>query len=169
MFCYENEMVFPIHVSNEKFENSMDLLLLINDNKSHYVYIKDFNTFMFHKTKNKNKKWFCRSCLQCFSSENVLIKHKEDCLGINGKQSVNLDKKLPVPFKVYADFECNLRDVEIYEDSYTKKFHEHVPCSYAFKVACIDDSFSKSIVVFRRRNAAYEFIKAILKEHKYDF
>ena len=27
----------------------MDLLLLINDNKSHYVYIKDFSTFMFHK------------------------------------------------------------------------------------------------------------------------
>ena len=63
VFCYENEMVFPIYVSDKMFEDSMDLLLLINDNKSHYVYIKDFNTFMFHKTKNKNKKWFCRSCL----------------------------------------------------------------------------------------------------------
>ena len=29
----------------------MDLLLLIDDDKSHYVYIKDFNRFMFHKTK----------------------------------------------------------------------------------------------------------------------
>ena len=85
MFCYENEIVFPIYVSHQKFEDSMDLLLLIDDNKSHYVYIKDFNTFMFHKTKNKNKKWFCRSCLQCFSSENILINHKEDCLSINGK------------------------------------------------------------------------------------
>ena len=54
----------------------MDLLLLIDDDKSHYVYIKDFNRFMFHKTKNK--KWFCRSCLQWFSRESVLIKHKED-------------------------------------------------------------------------------------------
>ena len=99
-------------------------------NHINYVYIKDFDIFMFHKTKNKNKKWFCRSCLQCFSSENVLIKHKEDCLSINGKQSVNLEKgiiefenyfkQLPVPFKIYADFECNLRDVEIYEGSYTK-------------------------------------------------
>ena len=89
MFCYENEMVLPIHMSNGKFGNSMDL---INDNKSHHVYIKDFNTFMFHKTKNKNKKWFCRSCLQCFSNKNVLIKHNEDCLSINGKQSVNLVK-----------------------------------------------------------------------------
>ena len=51
----------------------MDVLLLITDDQSHYMYIKGFNTFMFHKTKNKNKKWFCKSCLQCFSSENVLI------------------------------------------------------------------------------------------------
>ena len=41
----------------KKFENSMDLLFLIDDDKSHYVYIKNFNTFMFHKTKNKNKKF----------------------------------------------------------------------------------------------------------------
>ena len=48
-----------------------------------------------------------------------------------------------------------------------KKYHEHVPCKCAFKVVCIDDRFSKSIVVFRGKNAAYEFIKAILKEYKY--
>ena len=52
VFCYENEIVFPIYISDKIFKDSMDLLLLINDNKSHYVYIKDFNTYMFHKTKN---------------------------------------------------------------------------------------------------------------------
>ena len=108
----------------------MDLLFLNDDDKSHYVYIKDFDRFMFHKTKNKNKKWFCKSCLQCFSSENVLIKHKEDCLSINGKQSVKLEegiiefenyfKQIPVPFKIYDDFDCSLRGVESYEGSYTK-------------------------------------------------
>ena len=70
----------------------MDLLLLIDDDKSHYVYIKDFDRFIFHKTKNKNKKHFSKSCLQCFSSENVLTKHKEDCLRINGAQSVRGEK-----------------------------------------------------------------------------
>ena len=51
---YENELVFPIHVSDQKFEDSLDLLLLINDDKSHYVYIQDFDRFMFHKIKNKS-------------------------------------------------------------------------------------------------------------------
>ena len=68
--------------------------------------------------------------MQCFSSENMLIKHKEDCLSINGKQSFKLEegtielenysKQIPVLSKIYADFECNLRGVESYEGSYTK-------------------------------------------------
>ena len=48
-----------------------------------------------------------------------------------------------------------------------KKYQDHVPCSFAYKVVCIDDKFSKPIVVFRGENAAYEFIKAILKEYEY--
>ena len=78
-------MVFPIYVSDQKFEDLLDLLLLTDDDKSHVVYIKDFDRLMFHETKNRNKKCFCKSCLQCFSSENVLIKHKENCLSINDK------------------------------------------------------------------------------------
>ena len=130
MLGYENRLVFSIYVSDQTFEDARDLLLLIDNDKSHYVYIKDFDRFMLHKTKNKNKKWFCKSCLQCFSSENVLIKHKENCLSINGKQSVKLEKgiikfenyfkQIPVPFKIYADFECNLKSVECNEGSYTK-------------------------------------------------
>ena len=55
VFCYENKPIFPIYISGQKFENSIDLLLMIDENKSHYVYMKDFDRFMFHKTKNKNK------------------------------------------------------------------------------------------------------------------
>ena len=177
VFGHENDLLFPVYISDQTFKSSIDLLLLINDDQSHYVYIKHFNTFMFHKTKNKNKKWFCKSCLQCFSSENVLIKHKEDCLSVNGQKSINLEKEtiqfrnyfkqLPVPFKIYADFECNLKNVECYEGTYTKKYHEHVPCSFAHNVVCIDNKYSKSIVVYRGENAAYKFIKAMLKERKY--
>ena len=34
-FSYENKLVFPIYISDQKFEDSMDLLLLINNDKLH--------------------------------------------------------------------------------------------------------------------------------------
>ena len=44
-FWYENKMIFRIYVSDQKFETSMDLLLVIHENKAHYVYNKDFYRF----------------------------------------------------------------------------------------------------------------------------
>ena len=49
---------FQFTFSDQKFEGSMDLCLLIDGDKSHYVYIKYFDRFMIHKTKDKNKKYF---------------------------------------------------------------------------------------------------------------
>ena len=60
-----------------------------------------------------------------------------------------------------------LRSVERYEGSCTKQYQDYIPCSFAYKVVCIDDRFTKPIVVYRGENAAYEFIKAILKVYKY--
>ena len=76
-------------------------------------------------------------------------------------------KQVPVPFKIYADFESNLEGVESDEGSYTKKeYQDQVPCNFADKVVCIDDKFSKPIV-FIGENFAYKFIKEILEEYKY--
>ena len=135
---------------------------------------------MCNKTKNKNKKYFCKCCLQCFSSEKVLIKHKENCLVINGKQRVKLKsgsislknyfKQLPVPFKVYADFECILKEIKISDKNnspYTEKYYEHIACSFAYKVVYIDNKFSKKVVLYKGKNAVYRFIKAIFEEYDY--
>ena len=43
----------------------MYLLMITRENKSHYVYIKDFIKFMCNKTRCKNKKHFCKYYLQC--------------------------------------------------------------------------------------------------------
>ena len=51
--------------------------------------------------------------------------------------------------------------------SYTEKYHDHIPCSFAYKVVCVDNKFSKDVVMYRRKIAAYKFIKAILKEYGY--
>ena len=71
----------------------------------------------------------------------MLKEHKEVCLSINGAQFVRLEKGtfefkdyfkgIPVPFKIYADFKYSLNSVESYEGSYSKKYQDHVPCSFA--------------------------------------
>ena len=50
MFCYGNKLIYPVYVSDNVFKNCLDLLLISDKNKSHYVYIKDFNRFMCKKT-----------------------------------------------------------------------------------------------------------------------
>ena len=70
--------------------------------------MKDFDRFMFHKTKNKNNKYICESCLQCFSCKKVLNNHKEVRLSINGTQSVRLEKRT-IQFKNY--FKKNISSV----------------------------------------------------------
>ena len=47
------------------------------------------------------------------------------------------------------------------------KYQDHIPCSFAYKDVCIDDRFTKPIVVYTGENTAYEFIEAIFKEYKY--
>ena len=56
VFYYENDSVFPVHVTDEKLEKCMDLLLKTDENNSRYIYVKVFNTFICNKTKNENKK-----------------------------------------------------------------------------------------------------------------
>ena len=60
VFCYENGLTFPIYASDQKLKNSMDLLLVIDENKSNYLHIKNFKRFIFHKTKNKKKNTFAK-------------------------------------------------------------------------------------------------------------
>ena len=46
--------------------------------------------------------------------------------------------------------------------SYTEKYQDHIPCSFAYKVVCIDNRFSKKVNLYKGKNGVYKFIKAIL-------
>ena len=49
----------------------------------------DFDRFMFSETKSKNKKYFYKNYLQCFSNKNVLAEHDKICLKINNGKLQN--------------------------------------------------------------------------------
>ena len=185
VFSYENKKPFPIYVSKEKYENCLNLLLITNDEKTHYVLIKDFNRFMYNQTKHKSKKHFCMFCLQHFTSEKILNNHKENCIEINGTQAIkmpdksnnilkfnNFHKQLPVPFVIYADFEALTEKVSgckpNTEKSFTQAYQKHTDCGYGYKVVCCyDDKYTKLIKIYRKPKAVYKFMEAMLKEIGY--
>ena len=63
VFGYENN-VFPLYISKTSDEQVLNVLLISNEEKSHSVFIKDFNRLMYSevKTKNQHKKHFCMVC-----------------------------------------------------------------------------------------------------------
>ena len=66
----------------------IDLLLIGEEEKGHYVLIKDFNMFMYDHILNRGRKQFSRYCLKAFSTEETSKHHIKDCFKINGKQRI---------------------------------------------------------------------------------
>ena len=110
--------VYPLCISKKSYNQMLNLLLITEKDKFHYVFIKDFNRSMFSRTKHKDKKHHCMSCLQRFTTEEILSNHEKQCLLINGCQAVNFEsgiikytnynKQIPILFKIYAATECFL-------------------------------------------------------------
>ena len=131
------------------------------------------------KTKNAHKKHFCMSCLQNFTTKEILNKHKEQCLLINEIQAVkyetgtikfkNFDKQIPIPFKIYADTECLLIRIDIKEVKYTKLYQKHIPYipnSIGAKLVCIDDRFTSPTKVFTGNNCVHDFNEWVFTQQK---
>ena len=132
------------------------------------------------------------SCLQCFSSESILVKHTNNCLTISGSQAINMPKQgenilkfnnfhkqLPVPFVIYADSEAITKKVQGCEQSekmkkdkdrksYTEAYQTHEDCGYGYKVVCCyRERYSKPIQTYRGENAIYKFMEKMLEEVEY--
>ena len=164
VFGYENR-VFSLYVSKKSNEQVLNVLLISNEEKSHYVFIKDFNRLMYSeiKTKNQHKKHFCMSCLQNFTTKEILNNHRKRCLLINETQAVKYETETikfkncinqePSPFTVYADIECSLKRVNINKGVYTKLYQKHVPNSIGAKLVCIDNKFTLLTKVFTGSNS----------------
>ena len=199
LFGYDTEKksVYPIRISEESYDDHLELLYLEGKNElgeetTHYIYIKDVNKLLFTFTKHKGKKHFCMRCLQCFYSNESLAKHRVYCFAINGVQAIELPQKyidkngvertpcvyfknhhksLPVPFCIYADFECNTEKVSGCQPSdiksYTEKYQKHTACSFGYKVVChYDEEYSGHVVIYRGEDSIQKFMKCMFEEVK---
>ena len=173
---YENK-VYLLYISKKSFNQTLNLLLITEKYKLHYVFIKDFNRLMFSKRKHKDRKHFCMSCLQNFSTKEILNNHRKQCLLINGCQAVNYksgiikftnyNKQIPILFKIYADTEYFLKRTKIKEDKHTIKYQEHQPNSIGAKLVCIDDRFTSPSISFKGKDCINKFITWVLDKQKW--
>ena len=185
VFGYENKQFFPIYISTGDHEE-LNLLLISDEEKQHliYVLIKSFNSLMRNHTKHHGTKEFCVHYLQAFSTKEVLAKHKENWLSINGKHGIQMPKKgskvqfqhnhrqMPVPFVVYVDFEAITEKVSgcqpSAEKSFTDKYQQYTACSYGYKlVCCYDGQYSKPVKIYRGEELVNKFMHEMLKEVDY--
>ncbi|XP_050509007.1 uncharacterized protein LOC126886193 [Diabrotica virgifera virgifera] len=181
------EIVGPLHFTSNRHATHVNLLLITNDKQSHYCLILDMLRLVkIQKTKNHRKEYLCDGCLQFFVSEEKLNNHqKSDCSHIytelpttkpkinkfgemvpeNILKFINIQKMLPVPFVIYADFESLLKPIDHAEpfngNSYSVKTAEHQAYSFAFYLKCnYDDSLSK-LIKYEGEDAPKVFIQKL--------
>ena len=183
MFCYDNKFTYPVYLSDQKFELYGFVVDIRWTQISLCVYQRFWQVHVSVKLKIKVRNIFVSVVYSILVVKNFSIKHRTDCLVTNGKQSVKLKsstikfknyfKQLPVPFKIYADFECILKKVksDIIEcdsnSSYTRKCKDYISCSLAYKVVCLDNKFSKKVVLYSGNNDVYKFMEPILNNCNY--
>ena len=78
VFCYENGLTYPVYVSDQM---KISLIMCIS---------KILTGLCVIRQRIKAKNFYCKYCLQCLGSEKILQEHGENCLVINGKQSLKL-------------------------------------------------------------------------------
>ena len=60
----------------------INLLMIMENDKFHYVWIKYLSRFIYIQSKNKHRKYFYERCLHGYSREDLLAAHVQECKGI---------------------------------------------------------------------------------------
>ena len=115
----DNNKIYPLIHNQKDCQKSIDLFLFSEDEKQHYSLIKNFSRLVRSQiTKDTTRKLhICKKCLNHYTKQHLLEKHSLNCsknetvaVKMPTKNSIikfqNHFKKLPIPFVIYADFEC---------------------------------------------------------------
>ena len=123
-------------------------------------------------TSSKNGSvYICKKCFTHFTKYELLQKHISYCSS-NETVSVrmpprntmlcfnNYHKQLPIPFVVYADFECFTKPMNTCspnpEKSYTYNYQKHEPSGFCFYIKGIDPNITFKPSLFTKTNGDYK-------------
>jgi len=126
-----NEIIKPEYVSLNKYDRTINLLRLYNEEKSHFIYIRDINS-LFKKCKTNSCYYFCVKCFNSYSTQEAYDNHihNKKCVtynvatkimypeqGENKIEKFTLTKKYekvnePSQILIYYDIEASIENNE---------------------------------------------------------
>ena len=162
------------------------ICLFLNDD-NHYCVVKNLSRLVSSQLSNhQHKKHFCLSCMNGFSTNEILKTHQEVCLKSKIQTEIypkpgdttkfkNYERLHDVPFVVYADFESFVEPLETEEkdpsQSYTTKYQSHVPSGFCYVIKCMNETVYPTKTVLK--TASYEgedmgkaFVESLMEDLK---
>ena len=152
----DKKTIYPLRMADRDCKKTIDLFLFEEDDKSHYSLIKNFSRLIRSQITSRTDEpiQICKRCFSHYTKPELLEKHIKYCS--NNATSVveipkpntklyfkNYHKQLPIPFVVYADFECFTKPMNTCspnpKDSYNYNYQKHEPSGFCFYVKGIVD------------------------------
>ena len=166
----ENNKFYPLRMAQRDPQKTIDLFLFEEEGKYHYLLIRNFSRlFRSQITSRTNGKIFiCKRCFTHFSKEELFQRHIEYCSSNesvvvkmptrNSKLGfINYFKQLPIPFVVYADFECFTQTIENCKPnpagSYTLGYQKDEPSGFCFYIKGIVSNIFKPLIYTKQKDS----------------
>ena len=163
----DKNIIYPLREVKKDCKNTIDLFLYEEDGKFHYSLIKNFSRLVRSQITSRTDEpiQICKRCFSHFTKEELLEKHIKYCS--NNAAAVvkmpdpntylhfkNYYKQLPIPFVVYADFECFTKPMNSCspnpKESYNYNYQKHEPSGFCFYVKGIVDKKIKPIIYTKK-------------------
>lgn len=183
---YSNNEINPMYKSKGEYETEINLLMISDETKNHYVLVRNLSRLLSSSVSNHNgSAHFCMNCLSGFPTIEKLKDHKKLCYKHEICKAVlpskddahvefhNVKKMIRAPFAIYADFESVLIPVEKEEEDdkdndgepqKVKIYQTHKACSFAYLIVSDYEQYNGKFELYRGMDAADVFCKKILDE-----
>ena len=178
----DNNKFYPLKMVEKDCRNTIDWFFYEQDGVSHYSLIKNFTRlFKSEITSSKNGPVFiCKKCFTHFTKYELLQKHISYCssneivaVRMPPRNTMlcfnNYHKQLPIPFVVYADFECFTKPVNTCNPnpdySYCYNYQKHEPSDFCLYLKGLDpNTIFKPIIYTKEKetdDVAAKFVSKI--------
>ena len=166
----DNKKFYPLKMANKDPQNTIDLFYYQPpEGGAHYSLIKNFSRLFRSQitTRTNDPIQICKRCFTHFTKKELLSKHIEYCLSnetavvkMSPRQTFlkfeNFNKQFPIPFVIYADFECFTKPMSNCspnpEDSYSYNYQKHEPSGFCFYIKGINPDIKFKPIIYTKKN-----------------